>query len=229
MTNDASERKLLELFSQSDCIYNNKNDNYLIENVCENCLTLHETEDGGKNEVTFINGRFIQFSHDMLCKLNVSIFLNEKEKDILSKKCDGIFLINANNRMILCLAELKVKINRYFPKVIKQIEGSYIKAALLMSLLFNIQDVELAVFIVGKLEKITDDPDIDYLELIGEITENPQNIESKLKDLSRNRKVKMSFPFYLNDSIHEYYRKKDINVYHLESEEVFDINRIWAS
>ncbi len=63
-------------------------------------------------------------------------------------------------------------------KKIKQIEGSYLKAAMLLSLLYKIEDMELAVFIGGRLERIIDDPDIDYLEKVEEFRENPHNLES---------------------------------------------------
>lgn len=206
---------LLNLFSRT----------ILVKKIKNNCLTILEAEEDGKLEVSFTNGRFTRFSENKLGKMNISDFFNPEGKEIIGKICDGIFLVYLEDRIILCLVELKKNINNKFKRAVQQIEGSYIKIAMLLSLMCNIKDIELAVFIGGQLDEIVDDPDIDYLKKDADFTEG-ENPESKLKDFSLHGKVFMNFPFFLEQTIHENYRKKNIPVIHLEAGAAFNMQTL---
>jgi hypothetical protein len=219
MRNEGLESNLLKLFSRST---GKPEEDYLIEKIGESLLTIQEMSEKGKCEVSFKNGHFTQLSEKMLGTNKFIGFFNRQEGDIIRKICDGIFLVLLKNRVILCLVELKRNINNNFERAVKQIEGSYLKAAMLLSLLCDIRDIELAVFIAGHLEKIIDDPDIDYLKREADFMER-DNLESKLKEFSHNREVRMNFPFFLEQNIHENYKKKNIRVYHLEHGDTFDM------
>ena len=217
------ESNLIKIFSQ----FTTQKSDYLIEKIEDNSLTIRETDERGKCEVSFKKGPFIRFSEKMLGTNKLINLFNRQKGMIIRKICDGIFLVPLKDRIILCLVELKVNI-KYdkFSDAVKQIEGSYLKAAMLLSLLCNIKDMELAVFIGGRLERIIDDPDIDYLEKVEEFRENPNNLESKLKEFSHNRKVRMNFPFFLGEVINNSYHKKNISVYHLEDGDTFDMQSV---
>lgn len=221
MKNEELEINLLELFSQ----FTKQKKDYLIEKIKDNRLTVRETDERGKCEVSFENGPFLRFSEKMLGTNKLINLFNKQKGMVIRKICDGIFLVPIEDRIILCLVELKINIKySNFSNAVKQIEGSYLKTAMLLSLLCNINGIKLAVFIGGGLERIIDDPNIDYLEKVEEFKENPNNLESKLKEFSHNRKVRMNFPFFLGETVHENYHKKDIIVYHLEDGETFDIH-----
>jgi hypothetical protein len=220
MKNEELESNLLKIFSQ----FTKQKKDYLIEKVEGNRLTIRETDEKGKCEVSFKNGHFIRFSEEILGTNKFIGFFNRQGGDVIRRKCDGIFLVPLKDRIILCLVELKKNIKySNFSDAVKQIEESYLKTAMLLSLLCNIEDMELAVFIGGRIERIMDDPDIDYLEKVEEFRENPNNLEWKLKEFSRNRKVRMNFPFFLGEIIHDSYHKKDIRVYHLDNGDTFDM------
>lgn len=221
MKNEELEINLIKIFSQ----YTGQKKDYLVEKIEENQLTIRETERGGEVEVSFINGRFIRFSEKILGTNKFINFFNQQEGAIIRRICDGIFLVPLKGKIILCLVELKINIKySNFSDAVKQIEGSYLKTAILLSLLCKIEDMELAIFIGGRMERIVDDPDIDYLEKVEEFRENPQNLESKLKEFSHKRKVRMSFPFFLAETIHENYHKRNVNVYHLADGDTFDMH-----
>ena len=220
-TSEELEINLLKLFSQ---FTGTPGKDYLIEKIEDNQLTVKETEKGGELDVSFKNGPFIRFSEKMLGTNKFINFFNRQEGAIIRRICDGIFLVPLKGRIILCLVELKLNIKyNNFSNAVKQIEGSYLRTAMLLSLLYKIEDIRLAVFIGGKLERIPDDPDIDYLEKVEEFRENPFNLESKLKEFSHKRKVRMSFPFFLGETIQENYHKKNVSVYHLEAGDTFDM------
>jgi hypothetical protein len=220
MKNEELESKLIKIFSQ----YTNRKKDYLVEKIQDNRLTIQETEERGRCEVSLKNGPFIRFSEKMLGTNKFINFFNQQEGNIIRKICDGIFLVPLKRRIVLCLVELKMNIKyNNFSDAVKQIEGSYLKTAMLLSLLCKIADIELAVFIGGRMERVIDDPDIDYLEKVEEFRENPQNLESKLKEFSHKRKVHMSFPFFLGETIHENYHKRNVSVYHLEDGDTFDM------
>jgi hypothetical protein len=222
MKNEELESNFLKLFSRAT---GKPKEDYLIEKIEDNQLSIKETEKGGEVEVSFKNDRFIQFSKKMLGTNKFNNFFNQQEGAILRRICDGIFLVPLKGRIILCLVELKINIKySNFSDAVKQIEGSYLKTAMLLSLLCKIEDMELAIFIGGRMERIIDDPDIDYLEKTEEFRENPHNLESKLKELYHNRKVRMNFPFYMGDPIHENYHKRNVSVYHLADGDTFDMN-----
>lgn len=219
MNNNELEDNLLKLFSS---FKSETGENSLVEEIKDNCLSIRETGKGGENEVYFTSGRFIRLSGKVLGDKFTPFF----NHPVIRKICDGIFLVQLKDRIILCLVELKSNINNNFTKAIQQIEGSYIKAALLLSLLYNIKDIEMAVFIGGRLEKIKDEPDIDYLEKVDEFSNITGNAESKLKEFSLESKVRMDFPFFLEESIHEKFRKKNTTVYHLGCGGVFDMQTL---
>ncbi|UCH93814.1 MAG: hypothetical protein JSV88_26590 [Candidatus Aminicenantes bacterium] len=220
MQNEKLESQLLKLFSQPT---RKTKEDYLIEKVEGTHLTIYEKEKSGEYQVSFKNGCFIRFSEKMLGTNKIIALFNKRQGDVMRRICDGIFLARLNDKIILCLVELKNNINNNFERAIKQIEGSYLKTAMLLSLLCNIKEIELRVFIGDGLEKIVDDPDIDYLEKVEEFREKADNLESKLKEFSHKREVQINFPFFLGDSIHESYQKKDINVYHLQHGDTFDM------
>jgi hypothetical protein len=218
--NEELEINLIKIFSQ----FTKQKKDYLVEKIEDNQLSIKETERGGEVEVTFKNGRFIRFSEKMLGTNKFINFFNQQEGAIIRRICDGIFLVPLKGRIILCLVELKINIKySNFSDAVKQIEGSYLKTAMLLSLLCKIEDMELAIFIGGRMERIIDDPDIDYLEKTEEFRETPQNLESKLKELSHNRKARMNFPFYMGDTIYENYHKRNVSVYHLADGDTFDM------
>lgn len=219
MKSDELEANLLKLFSS---FKSETGENQLIEEIKDNRLSIGETGKGGENEVYFTNGRFIRLSGKVLGDKFTPFF----NHPVIRKICDGIFLVQVKDRIILCLVELKSNINNNFKKAIQQIEGSYIKTAILLSLLYNIKDIETAVFIGGRLEKIKDEPDIDYLEKVDEFRNRTDNAESKLKEFSLESKVRMDFPFFLEDSIHENFRKKNTTVYHLAHGGGFDMQTL---
>ena len=221
--NEKPEGNLLKLFSQ---LTGKTKRNYLIERIEGNRLTIRETEKSGELNVSFKNGSFIRFSEKMLGTNQFIAFFNKQEGDTLRRICDGIFLTCSNDRVLLCLVELKTNINNRFERAVKQIEGSYLKTAMLLGLLYKIKEIELVVFIGGELKEVIDDPDIDFAEKVEEFRGNPNNLESKLKEFSRNGNVRMDFPFFLDQTIHEDYRKENINVYHLEDGDTFDMQAL---
>lgn len=219
--NDELERNLLKLFSKST---GKKNEDYLIEKIQDNTLAVIEKQKSGEGEVTFNNGSFIKFSTTMLGKKLNSFFKVEKNFSP-GMICDGIFLTHLGDRIILGLVELKKKVNNDFRRAIRQIEGSYLKTTMLLSLLYDIKDVEPIVFIAGNIDS---DPDLDYLykmEKFEEIEDKPGTL---LKELSDNREAHMNVPFFLDKdiSIHENYKKKKIKVYHLDFDDTFDIRTL---
>jgi len=223
MKNKELEKKLLKLFSQ---FTGKAKADYLIEEIEANAITVREMEKSGESEVSFKNGCFTRFSKKALGTNKFIGFFNKQDGEIIRMICDGIFLARLNDRLFLCLVELKKNINNNFERVVKQVEGSYLKTSMLLSLLCNIKDIELAVFIGGRLEKIIDEPDIDYLEKVDEFRERGDNLESKLKEFSHNRNVLMNFPFFLETIIHENYRKKNVAVYHMGNGDTFDMQTL---
>ena len=213
MKNNSPEKKLLTLFSQ---FTGKKEGDFLIEKIKTDSITVRETEKGGELEVHFKGGDYTRFSKEILEMDILNAVINPRVRDIIGKKCDGIFIARVNGKFILCLVELKKNINNSFEKVVKQIEGSYIKIAMLLNLLYDLQYIDLVVFIGGGLKKITDEPDIDYLEKIDVFRERGDNLESKLKEFSQNKRVRMNFPYFLGDIIHQHFQKRNIVVYHLE-------------
>lgn len=223
MKNNSHGKKLTNLFSQ---FTGKTEEDYLIEKTETDSITVRETEKGGELEVSFKGGDYTLFSEKMLGTNKLIALFNRQEGDIIRKICDGIFLVWVKGKLILCLVELKTNINNNFERAVKQIEGSYIKTAMLLSLLYNIQDIELAVFIGGRLDKIIEDPDIDYLEKVDIFRERGDNLESKLKEFSLNKRVRINFPFFLGEIIHQHFQKRNIDVYHLEHGDIFDMQRI---
>ncbi|UCH93580.1 MAG: hypothetical protein JSV88_25365 [Candidatus Aminicenantes bacterium] len=220
MKNEELESNLIKIFSQ----FTRRKKDYLVEKIQDNRLTIQETEERGRCEVSFKNGPFIRLSEKMLGTNKFINFFNQQEGAIIRRICDGIFLVPLEGRIILCLVELKINIKyNNFSDAVKQIEGSYLKTAMLLSLLCKIEDMELAIFIGGRIERVIDDPDIDYLEKTEEFRENPQNLESKLKEFFHKRKFRMNFPFFLAETIHENYHKKNVSVYHLAYGDTFDM------
>jgi len=222
-TNEELERNLLKLFSPFS---GKPKEDYLFEKIDGDQLTIKETEASGKMEVTFKNGCFTRFNEKMLGTNKFIGFFNKQDGAIIRRICDGIFLVNSNKQVVLCLVELKKNINNNFEWILKQIEGSYLKITMLLSLLCSVKDIGLAVFIAGKLEKIGDDPDIDYLEKTGEFRESSINPEAKLKEFSLHGEVRMNFPFFLEKTIHVNYQRKDIGVFHLKDGETFDMRNL---
>lgn len=190
----------------------------------EDTLEVREKEKQGNCSVSFINGRYIRISENLLGD-NIRFF-NRLDGDVLRKTCDGIFLVLSKNRAILCLVELKKTINNNFEKAIQQIEGSYLRTAMVLSLVENLNNFELAVFIGGTMKKPISKPDLDFIDRIEESRNNPDTLEAKLQEFIAESSVRMNFPFFLSDKIDLYYQKKNVAVYHLESGETFDIKKL---
>ena len=224
MKTDDLESKLLKLFSREPT--GKTEGDWLIEETGSSNITIEETVESGKGEVTFKNGRFIRFSVKLLGTNKFISFFNRQEGDALRKTCDGIFLARIEDRTILCLVELKSTINNNFRKAIRQIEGSYLRTALLLSLITDIKDIEPVVFIAGGLEKKEIDPDREYLERTGKFRERENDPGRKLKEFSRKGQVKINFPFFLDDAIHQNYHKKNIKVTHLDFDADFDMQTL---
>jgi hypothetical protein len=218
------EQKLLTLLSTPRTVKTKEIP--FIEPIEYDIIHIHEKEEPGKLSVFFKNGAFIRFSGKLLSTNKFIQFFNSETATILRRTCDGIFLLFSGSRVILCLVELKKNINNNFEKAVQQIEGSYLKTAMLLSLITNVKNLELVVFFGGGIKK--DDSELDYLEKIQEISENPHSLEAKLKQLIANRNVRMDFPFSsLSGTIDQYYQKKDTVVYHLKDGETFDMGTIW--
>lgn len=220
--NEELEDNLLKIFSQSS---GKRKEDYLIEKIRDSKLKICEKEEMGKGEVTFKNGCFFRLSEKMLGTNKFISFFNKQEGDVLRRTCDGIFLVLVKGRITLCLVELKKNINNEFRKAIRQIEGSYLRTAMLLSLLYDINDIALEVFIAGGLEETRDDPDLDYLDKTGKFR-GENTTGTKLKEFSRHKQVHINFPFFLGQNIHENYKKKNIRLYHLDFNETFDMKTL---
>ncbi|MCP5051753.1 MAG: hypothetical protein GY940_31595 [bacterium] len=190
-----------------------------------NSLTIEETDKSGQGRVTFKNPSFISFSPVTIGTTAFNNFFKKDEArgNVFRKICDGIFLTRLNGEYILCLVELKNNLNAKFNKAIKQIEGSYLKTAMLLSLFYNLNDIRVVVFLAGHLKKKENDPDMDFLEKAGEFRDIENTPESKWKEFVAKRRTYMDFPFFLTPFIHRYYCKNKISVYHLEMGETFNI------
>jgi len=223
MKSEELENNLLKLFTD---YRPGREEDWFFKVIPGKHLTFTEKKESGKFDIYFENGIFIEISTLELEKLNITLCFKKDEKDIVAKNCDGIFLTQLNGKIVLCMAELKLNINDKFVRFIKQIEGSYIKAAMLMSLLFDIKEIELVVFIGGNLRGEYE-PDNDYIEKTSEYSDKPNSPEAKLKELIRNRKMKMNFPFFLEEKVHGSYRKKNTTVYHLECGGTFDMRKLF--
>lgn len=187
-----------------------------------NKITIRETQDRGEQEVSFVNGTFIKLNEAML-DINLNYF-NKKVRDTLGKRCDGIFLVPTDDKILLCLVELKQTINNKFNDAIKQIEGSYLKTAMLLGLSTDINELEPVIFIGGNLEK--KDTDYDYLEKVEEFRGKPDNLYTTFKELSQRGKTRINLPIFLSECIHGDYPRKRINVYHIASGGTFDLNNL---
>lgn len=229
--NDKLERNLLKLFSNFKTKIADKpgDQDYFIEPIGDDSITIKETDKSGEGQITFTfkNGHFIRFSKKMIGD-NSDVFFNQRKNFTLRRICDGIFLVQIESKVMLCFVELKKKIdNKNFMEAIKQIEGSYLKTAMFLSLLADIKELGIAVFIAGGLEKIKADADIDYSEKVLEFSEEANNPEAKLKEFSHKKKVDMNFPFFLDKEIdiHENYKKENIKVYHVGFDDTFDMQK----
>jgi hypothetical protein len=104
-------------------------------NGINNLLKLHFLKNKDHNKFlaalkqTGIREEFVLDPH------NVGAYYFEKVKDGDT--------VQVKDRIILCLVELKSNINNNFKKAIQRIDGSYIKTAMLLSLLYNIRDIEM--------------------------------------------------------------------------------------
>lgn len=115
-----------------------------------------------------------------------------------------------------------------FEEAVKQIEGSYLKTTMFLSLLTDIKDIEIVVFIAGGLEETKSDPDKSFDEKAYEYREDENNLVTMLKELCTNKQAHMNIPFFLDKdiAIHNNYKKKKIKVYHLGFGDTFDIQTL---
>ena len=89
MRNEYLESNLIKIFSQ----FTEQKKDYLVEKIEDNRLTIKETDERGKCEVSFKNGPFIRFSEKMLGTNKFINFFNKQKGTIVRRICDGIFLV----------------------------------------------------------------------------------------------------------------------------------------
>jgi hypothetical protein len=212
--------RLLRIFSSPSG--DEESEDSLIKEIADKDLCVREEETGDYINISLNGATYIRFSEKMLGTNKFITFFNRQEGAVMRKICDGIFLCRFKERLIVGLVELKKNINNHFQKAIEQIEGSYLKVFMLLSLLFRPGDIDLIVVIGGRLER--EDPDGDYIEKVEEFREKAVNLETMLKDLSLHGSVDVRFPLFLGHCIHEDYRKRSIRVYHVNSGDTFDIS-----
>lgn len=214
--------RLLRIFSSPSG--DKDRENSLIKEIADKDLCVRENrekETGDYINISLSGATYIRFSEKLLGN-NFTAFFNLQEGAVMRKTCDGIFLCRFKERLIVGLVELKKNINNHFPKAIKQIEGSYLKIFMLLSLLFRPGDIDPIVIIGGRLKR--KDPDRDYIEKVEEFREKAVNLETMLKQLSLHGRVDVRFPLFLGHCIHEDYRKRSIKVYHVNPGDTFDIS-----
>ncbi len=95
---------------------------------------------------------------------------------------------------------------------------------MLLSLIWDLKEIELSVFLGGGLSFA--DNDESFLKK-GEIyREKKKILAAKLSKFSHEKEVAMDFPFFLEDTIHPNYHKENIKVRYLEDGEIFNIENL---
>ncbi len=224
-SNDKLERNLLKLFPG---FTGNKNEVYFIKTIDNDIHKVEEKFKTGMGLVNFKNDAFIELSKNLLGD-RLGSFFKKGGDHSLGKICDGIFLTCQGSRIMLCFVELKKTIKNFdaFASALKQLEGSYFKTAMLLSLRYCVKDLDIVVFICGELPPLKRDPDTDYIDKVGQFKESNEEPETKYKMFSQKRKVEINFPFFMaRDTVHEQYHKDKIKLYHLKFGDTFDFESL---
>ncbi len=224
MTINELENKLSGLFTQR----HTEGEDGFVERVDGGRLTVSEKAKTGEFEVHFTYDRFLRIDADSLefDKKLSSAFKHGLDESI-SGKCDGVFLLQLNRKIKLVLVELKKRIRRKkFTNGLKQIEGSYLKTLMLLSLLLGsetVKEIEPVAFICGDLSEGREIPfnakntifDGDY-----------ENADVRLMRLARDRKIWLDLPYKGYEFFHDGYVKKKIPLFHLEKYQTCDIKTL---
>lgn len=218
------EQKILQLFSHSA---GKPGENVFVDEIETNRLTIREDDKTGVCEVSFTNGRFTGFKTSVLGVTGNKVFdyFEKKNCKVFRRICDGIFLSRSGDDIFLCLVELKKNIGNRFQQAMEQIEGSYLKTAMALSLVCDVTTLNAAAFVVGELKT---DTETDYLEKASVFQEQPLNLESILNELARRHKAKVNLPYFTGDIIHKNYHKEKVTIYHLEDGDTFDVSQVLA-
>lgn len=206
-------------------IYNN---DFITEN--DNELTIIESREQAKiTETYFKYIKIYNISRELLTKTN-SIFSNKKliSSHGFGKNCDGAFLIQKDEKWVLCLCELKssFKFSNFILSKL-QLEVSYLKILSLFSTLkgFDPNNFKSVFFIVS--EK----PDMEKLEnkmenLRARNTYAP--ISSKYHELLNKNKIKVTNDccLFSNEPIKDNFTIVDSILHFIEgNKQIVDINQ----
>ena len=148
-------------------------------------------------------------------------YLPNDKKLTLKKICDAIVFCTHNNRLIVCMIEVKRTIGHrtYKNDIIPQLEISFYKVLMLLSLVhgIDIKDIPVAFIAIGS-----------FAEKDREMVETAKlDNEYQYNRFLRTGVIKTKIPSVLNaDALHSNFRRDLVYVHHRELNEVIDVDLI---
>lgn len=155
---------------------------------------------------TIKGGNFLQFSQSFFGNRNFS------SKSTLTKKCDGV-AIEMDSKTLLVI-EIKTTIGyRTYKGILQQLCASYLKTLQYLSIIENIENIDIQFFIIGNWENDIEDKIGDYKS--GELGEEENIFHSYQKLIRKSYFIfpKMPHFSFLANNIAELYHKTEIKIW----------------